>query len=238
MSGRPSVEANIGSGTIPPLNGADPIGASTAAAPETVLKALEIQPVGDFPGIADALADMSQPAPKPPIEHLLLKHNSVPPKAAFRVQPRQGAGLYLWMVSLPFGTAQEGEAFTHPIVGSLRESLIKECENLIPKRYEIRLIFDASQKYSLLEVAADPAHTKQGEENRQSLLRLLARAEEQWTLGSRAAGLWTATPSAFDFSIEWPTQTLAELAGRTYSGLLIRDLDNVIIRRYRKRKAG
>jgi hypothetical protein len=240
---------------IPPFNGADPVAAARKAARAASaakareakarkkaegaaadVKAPEIQPAGNFPGIDDALADMSQPPPKPPAEHLLLKHSSTPPRAAFRARPREGAGIFLWMVSLPYGTAQEGESFVHPIAASLRNPLAEECPALVPKRYEIRLIFDASRKYSLLEVAADPAHSERGEDNRQSLLRLLVLAEKQWILGERMSGLWVATPSAYEFSIEWPAQPLPELVARTYSDSIIRGMDCPILQRFRKRK--
>jgi hypothetical protein len=126
------------------------------------LETPKIQSAGNFPSIKDAYADMSQPPPAPPVEHLSLDHSSSPPRAAFRVKPREGNGFFLWMFNLPFNTAMQGEAFTHPIAASLREQLMKECPALVPKRFEIRLTLDASGKYSLLEVPADPAPTVRG----------------------------------------------------------------------------
>ena len=162
---------------------------------------------GKTPSIEDAFADMSEPPPAPPVQYLRLAHSSTLPKAAFRVQPRVGDGVHLWMFNLPYGTALQGEAFVHPIVASLRKQLMRECPVLIPNRYEIRLILDATGKYSLLEVPADKLPTKRGEDTRQSFLALLGLAEKEVMFPVKtSAGLWATTRGAIDFPDVWPEQ--------------------------------
>jgi hypothetical protein len=111
--------------------------------PDPAPDAPEIQPAGDFPSIEDAFADISEPPPAPPIQHLRLDHSSTPPRGAFRVQPRDGEGVFLWMFAIPFGEAMQGEAFVHPIIAALRKPILRECPALIPKRFEVRLIREA-----------------------------------------------------------------------------------------------
>jgi hypothetical protein len=204
----------------------------------------EIQAEGDFPTVDDAFADMSEPPPQPPVKFFILDRSSAPPKAAFRVQPRVRVpdasgklvekGTHLWMFRVPFGEALQGEAFVHPIVATLRAQLVRECPALIPVRYEIRLLFDASLKYSLLEVPADPASTRKGEENRQSLLGVIAHAEKACTLAvKQAGGKWGAEPGAVNFSEKWPAQTLEELVRTTCKDDLITRINNVILQRFR-----
>jgi hypothetical protein len=204
----------------------------------------EIQAEGDFPTVDDAFADMSEPPPQPPDTLFVLDRSSAPPKATFRVQKRVqvldasgkfvGKGTYLWMFRIPFGEALQGEAFVHPIVASLRAQLVRECPALIPVRFEIRLLFDASGKYSLLEVPADPAPTRKGEETRQSLLGVIAQAEEACTLAvKQVGGKWGARPGAIYFPEKWPKQTLEELVRSTYKEDLIARMDNAILQRFR-----
>ena len=158
-------------GEIPPVQG-EPIiptddlnGAIRAAAgepeagSEPPFEKPEIQP-GKTPSIEDAFCDMSQPPPAPPVVLLVLDHSPTPPKGAFRVQLRQGDGVFLWMISVPWGESQAGEAFTYPIIASLRPRILLECPALIPVRFEIRLICHATGKFSLLEIRADPLKTQ------------------------------------------------------------------------------
>jgi hypothetical protein len=204
--------------------------------PRPDLEGPKIQPAGSFPSIEDAFADMSQPPPAPPVQHLLLEHSSTPPRAAFRTQPRVRAGIHLWMFALPYGTAMQGEAFVHPIVVALREPLIRACPALTPRRFEIRLILEASGKYSLLEVPADPALTTRGEETRQSLLRLIEHTEVEWTVPEKlAGGKWGATTAAYFAPTPWPAQSLHELSTLTYRDALIASMDHPILQRYRKK---
>jgi hypothetical protein len=150
----------------PGLNSAVDAAEKGGSSPD--LKAPDIQEKGNFPSAEDAYADMSQPAPAPPPERFSLDHSSSPPKAAFRVKEREGNGHFLWMFNMPFGTAGRGEAFTHSIAATLRGDLLKECPQLVPKRYEIRLTVEAGTdlRYGLLEVPADPAATAKGEDHR------------------------------------------------------------------------
>ena len=204
----------------------------------------EIQAEGDFPTVDDAFADMSEPPPQQPVTHFVLDHSSAPPKASFRAQPRVRVldasgkfvekGTYLWMFRIPFGEALQGEAFVHPIVASLRAQLVQECPALIPARFEIRLLFDASGKHSLLEVPADPAPTRKGEETRQSLLGVIGQAEKACTVAvKQVGGKWGAVPGAIYFAEKWPAQTLEELVRTTYKDDLITRMDNAILQRFR-----
>ena len=123
------------------------------------------------------------------------------------------------MFALSYGTAMQGEVFVHPIVATLRKSLMRECPALVPKRFEIRLILEASGKFSLLEVPADAVSTVKAEDNRQSLLRLIERAETEWMVPEKLAGKWGATPAAHTFqsrgpsraSANWPISPIAML---------------------------
>jgi hypothetical protein len=189
---------------------------------------------GKTPSIEDAFADMSEPPPAPPLQYLRLTHSSTLPKASFRVQPRVGEGVHLWMFDLPWGTALQGEAFVHPIVASLRKQLMRECPVLTPKRYEIRLILDATGKYSLLEVPADKLPTKRGEDTRQSFLALLGLAEKEVMFPVKPpGGLWATTRGAIDFPDVWPEQSIGELVSLSYDGELITAMNHAILQRYR-----
>ena len=84
-----------------------------------------------------------------------------------------------------------------------------------------RLIFEASGKFSLLEVPADAVSTVKAEDNRQSLLRLIERAETEWMVPEKLAGKWGATPAAHAFPVAWPKQSIGELADLTYRDALI-----------------
>jgi hypothetical protein len=220
------------------LNGAigAVVGESTVE-PEPLEKP-RIQPAGNFPSFQDAIADMSEPAPMPPIQLFVLNRSSAPPKAAFCIQPRVGKGLYIWMFAIPYGESVKGEAFVHPIIASLRESISRECPALVPKRYEIRLLFEASGKYSLLEIPADPSPTKRGEATRQSLLAALALVEkrqEMMIVVKGADGNWGAVDAAIVSPVTWPSQTLFELAGSTYDPDMITSMDHSTLERFRKR---
>ena len=220
------------------LNGAIGAAAGESAGepgPEPAPEAPEIQPAGSFPSVDDAFADMSKPPPAPPIEHLRLDHSSTPPRGAFRVQPREGEGFFLWMFAIPYGEALQGEAFVHPIIATLRESIMRECPALVPKRFEIRLIREASGKYSLLEVPADPLQTKRAEDTRQSFLKLIARGERECIVGEKLAGNWVVTPAATELPDEWPEQTLGQLVRLTYLEGLVATMDNPILLRFRKK---
>jgi hypothetical protein len=220
------------------LNGA--IGAAVGEpapepAPPADIEAPKIQPAGNFPSFKDAFADMSKPPPAPPPQLLVLERSSTPPKGAFRVQPRQGPGLHLWMFALPYGTAMQGEAFIHPIVAALREPLMRECPALVTKRYEIRLILGANGKYALLEVPADKFSTKKAEDARQSLLKLIGLAEGGCTIGEKVpGGNWGATPALCAFPDTWPAQSLVELAASTYDPDMVTNMNNPILQRFRK----
>jgi hypothetical protein len=220
------------------LNGAigAVVGGSTPE-PEPLEKP-EIQPAGNFPSFQDAIADMSEPPPAPPTRLFVLNRSSAPPKAAFCVQPRVGKGLRIWMFSIPYGESVSGEAFAHPIISSLRESLLRECPALVPKRFEIRLLFDAGDKYSLLEVPADPFPTKKREASRQSLLAALATIEkkrEMMLVTKGADGNWGAVDAARVFPVVWPAQSLLELAGSTYDPDMITNTDHATLERFRKK---
>ena len=120
------------------------------------------------------------------------------------------------MFALPYGEALQGEAFVHPIVASLREPILRECPALVPKRYEIRLILEASGKYSLLEVPADPAPTKKGEETRQSLLGDRSRGEGSGWSRRSWRGQWGATPAGGSLSRHVARAEPRELVEATY----------------------
>jgi hypothetical protein len=194
-----------------------------------------IQPKGDFPNLEDAFADMSKPASTPPILHGIIGHSPIPPRSAFRVVPRDGSGLFLWMCSLPYGEALKGESFGYPVHGSLRDKLAEECPNLILKRFEIRLVIDAGSKPSFLEVPADPAGNTQGEDNRQSLLRMLAYAETNWTIAVRAyGGKWTWSDAATKLPLILPAQSFRELADLTYTGAMLVNMNHFVLQRFRR----
>ncbi len=195
----------------------------------------EIQP-GKTPSVEDAFADMSEPAPAPPVTLLVLDHSPTPPKGAFRVQPRQGNGVFLWMFAIPYGESQTGEAFVHPIVASLRPQILLECPALIPVRYEIRLIRSATGKFSLLEIPADPAKTKKGEATRQSLLQLIGRAEKGALVATKdqgAGGTWCPQDAEVVIPDEWPVQSLLKLVGTTYQADLITVMNHPVLARFR-----
>jgi hypothetical protein len=141
------------------------------------------------------------------------------------------------MFNMPFGTAGRGEAFTYPVAAALREQLMKECPQLVPKRFEIRLCVEAGTdlKYSLLEVSADPAGTVKAENTRLSLLRLIERAEEEWTIGEKFAGIWGGTPSAYVYPVVWLEQSLKLLSDLVYLPPMIRDMNHPILQRFRKK---
>ena len=190
----------------------------------------EIQP-GKTPSIEDAFADMSKPPPAPPAVLLVLDRSSSPPKGAFRVQLRQGTGVFLWMFATPYGESQTGEPFVHPIVASLRSQILLECPALIPVRYEIRLVRSAIGKFSLLEIPADPMKTKKAEATRQSLLQVIEYAERRSTRRhegtrggrdlvpaggrslfpmsgpSRASSSWSAPPTKPTWLRTWTTRS-------------------------------
>jgi hypothetical protein len=220
------------------LNGA--IGAvvgESAIEPEPLEKP-EIQPAGNFPSFQDAIADMSEPPPAPRVQLFVLNRSSAPPKAAFCVQPRVGKGLHIWMFAIPYGDSVSGEAFANPIISSLRESLLRECPALVPKRFEIRLLFDASGKYSLLEVPTDPFPTRKREATRQSLLAALATIEkkrEMMLVTKGTDGNWGAVDAVIAFPVICPAQSLFELAGTTYDPDMITSMDHATLERFRKR---
>lgn len=194
----------------------------------------EIQP-GKTPSVEDAYADMSEPAPAPPAILLVLDHSSSPPKGAFRVQPRRGGGVFLWMFPIPYGEGQTGEAFVHPIIASLRPQILLECPVLIPVRYEIRLVRSAIAKFTLLEIPADPMKTKKAEATRQSLLQVIEYAEARSTLATKepgAGGSWCPQEGIF-IPNEWPDQSLKELVGTTYKADLITTITHPVLARFR-----
>jgi hypothetical protein len=203
--------------------------------PEPAPEAPQIQSAGSFPTVDDAFADMSKPPPAPPIEHLRLDHSSTAPRGSFRVKSREGEGFFLWMIATPYGEALQGEAFVHPIIASLRESISRECPALIPKRFEIRLIREASGKFSFLEVPADPLGTRRAEDTRQSFLKLIARAEKESVVGMKVAGNWAVEPAEFEVPDEWPEQSQGELVRLAYLEDLITTMDNPILLRFRKK---
>jgi hypothetical protein len=220
------------------LNGA--IGAAVGGAGEPGLPPdpkPEIQP-GRTPSIEDAYADMSEPPPAPPVVLLVLDRSSAPPKGGFRVKPREGKGVFLWMFATPYGESQEGEAFVHPIVASLRPRILRECPALVPVRYEIRLIRAANLKFSLLQIPADPMKTKKAEATRQSLLQVLEIAEEKAIVGTKApgtGGTWGWQDAAMAIPNDWPEQSLLKLVGTTYQADLIADIDNPVLARFRQK---
>jgi hypothetical protein len=195
-----------------------------------------IQPAGGFPSLDEAIADMSQPPPTPPMIHTLLPHSTKPPAASFRVIPREGKGLILTMVTLPFGAAKQGEPFTHPISARLLNQLMKECPTLKVKRYEIRLVVDAAGNPSFLEVPADPAGNELGEQNRLSLLRVLEYAEQHWTLAVKEnGGRWGRNDGAAEAPLVIPTQSFRELADLTYRGAMFVNMDHPTLVRFKRK---
>ena len=204
---------------------------------DTPARGPDIQPPGSFPDISEAFADMSEPPPAPRIRHSKMKRSSVPPQEAFRVQRRIGNGVFLHMFPLPYGTALQGEAFDYPFVAPLKERLARECPQLVQKRYEIRLLRCASGAYSLLEVPADHAPTKRGEDTRKSLLRALEHGEMESVVVQKVAGLWTWQPSTYDIPKDWNDleQSIFELATLTYQADLIGDMDHPVLQRFRKK---
>jgi len=191
---------------------------------------------GKTPSIEDAFADMSEPPPAPPVVLLVLDRSSSPPKGAFRVQPRQGKGVFLWMFAIPYGESQTGEAFVHPIVATLRPQILRECPALTPVRFEIRLIRGATGKFSLLEIPADPAKTKKGEATRQSLLQLIEYGEKGAIVATKdpgAGGTWCPQEAEVVIPNEWPEQSLLKLVGTTYKADLISDMDHAVLERFR-----
>ena len=175
------------------LNGA--IGAAVGGTGEPELPPdlkPEIQP-GKTPSIEDAFADMSKPPPAPPAVLLVLDRSSSPPKGAFRVQLRQGAGVFLWMFATPYGRVRRANlSYTRSSPRSARRSYWSAPRS-IPVRYEIRLVRSAIGKFSLLEIPADPMKTKKAEATRQSLLQVIEYAERRSTLATKepgAGGTW------------------------------------------------
>jgi hypothetical protein len=198
-----------------------------------------IQGAGGYPSIADAMCSMDQPPPAPPKEHHSLNHGTMVPRSAFRVKPREGKGLHLYMFNMPWGTAGKGEPFTHAIAGSLLEQLRKECPALVPQRFEIRLVLEAGDdmRYSLLEVPADKAGTRKAEEVRRGLLHLLAKAEKEWRIAEKVAGHWDSNPAAYDWPVSWPAQNIFELGDLlVYGPLIHRSLDVPVFLPFRKAK--
>ena len=218
------------------LNGA--IGAAVGGADEPELPPdpkPKIQS-GKTPSVEDAFADMSEPPPAPPVVLLVLNRSSSPPKGAFRARPREGKGVFLWMFNIPYGEGQEGETFVHPIVASLRTQILQECPALIPVRFEIRLIRSAIGKFSLLEIPADPAKTKNGEATRQSLLQVVKRAEKEAIVATKTAGsggTWCPQEGEVAIPDEWPEQSLLTLVGTTYEADLITDMNHPVLERFR-----
>jgi hypothetical protein len=185
-----------------------------------------------------AVADRSQPAPKPPMTHFSLARSSSPPSMAFMTKPREtAAGFSLWMLALPYGTAQQGEQFSYPVAGlETAKSIMRECPKLANiRRSEVRLTCDANGKFCLLEIPADPAPTVAGENKRRSLLGAIAASESRFVVLERTAGLWTATEAVSAFPVEWPDQSLFELCKLVYRDDLISDLDHPILQRFRKK---
>jgi hypothetical protein len=230
----PESESSVVADDLDGAIGAVTGGAAAGPEPEPAdMDGPKVQP-GKNPSIEDAYADMSQPAPADPIQYLGLAHSSVPPKASFRVRPREGLGVFLWMFALPWGTALPGESFVYPIIASLRLQLMRECPALIPKRYEIRLILDATGKYSLLEVPVDKLSTKGEEDTRQSFLALLKLAEGEVMYPVKTpSGLWATTRGSIDFPDVWPEQRLRTLVDLSYEGELVADINYPVLQRYR-----
>jgi hypothetical protein len=221
------------------LNGAiDAAVGGQASAPDPVLDPPTIQPAGRFPGIADAIADMSKPPPKPPVELPPLSHSPSLPRVAFRVKPRERNGVFMWMVNLPYKTSEPGEAFTHPVSQAILKDLAKECPQLVPQRYEIRLVCEAGEsnsKYSLFEFPADPAATPSGEDKRRAVAKVLADAELEWRIAEKVGGKWGSTEAEHDGPVLWPEASLLELADPVYSEPMWRNMEHSILRRYRKK---
>jgi hypothetical protein len=218
------------------LSGAINAAEGEQAEPETKIETPKIQPAGNFPRPEDAYADMSQPPPAPAPDRFSLDHGTSPPQVAFRVRPRQGNGHFIWMVNQPYGKAEPGESFTYSIAAFLREPFLKEVPALVPYRVEIRLVLEAgtSLRYSLLEVPADPPPTAKKENARQGLLRMIQRAEVEWTIGEKVAGHWGGVPAAHDGPVEWLQQSDKELSDLVYLPSMIWQMDHPIVMRYRK----
>jgi hypothetical protein len=208
--------------------------ASEAASPPADLQPPPIQPADKPFTIDDCFADMSQPPPVPPQKYSVLRHSGSLPKAAFRVLPREGDGVFLTMISLPFGEAEPGQSFNYPIVNLLRESVERECPTLIVKRFEIRVAIDAAGKPSLIEVPADPLKNAVGESNRRSLLFTIELAESRSIIANKiTGGSWSWIEAGEAFEPTGLVQTQRELTKSTYAPDFITDMDQMVLRRFR-----
>jgi hypothetical protein len=225
------------SGKMPKIRISDPgLSGAVAAAKGEVEPDLErppIQPPRKLSLIQEALAAAANPLPQPAPQDYGVGRRLRAPRSAFRMKPREDEGRYLYMVSLPFGESLEGENFTFPIAFSLIDQLRDECPTLTVRRFELRLIYDAGGRFSILEIPVDPASTPKGEENRQTLLRHLATTETEWMVLMKMGGNWTSTPSAQKWPLEWPKQSFDDMIGKLYEPLIVTSLDNKTLMRYR-----
>jgi hypothetical protein len=204
-------------------------------APESTSEAPDIQDEGDFPTAEDAYADMSKPPPEAPLEFSELKHSSQVPQQAFRSIP-QDKYISLFMFNLPFGTAEEGEEFTHAVAANLLNQLAKECPHLAPRRYEIRLLLLANGSYRFLEVPADPLKTKAAETARRTLLDVLKVAERKWVLAVKKDGIWSPGDAGYcETPFKEPHQSYKKLVDLTYGRKIHRNLNAAVFRRYRRK---
>jgi hypothetical protein len=200
---------------------------------ESDIEAPDIQPAGAFPTAEDAYADMSEPPPEEPIEFMELNHGSGVPREAFWVIPQKSL-ISLFMFTLPFGTAMQGEEFVQAIDKKILDQFRKECPHLKVERFEIWLLQLADGSYYFLEVPADPRKTKQAERTRESLLKLLKLAQTRWVIGVKIAGIWGKHESPCSTFMAAPHQSYKELVDRTYGDKIHRDMSRAVLQRYRR----
>jgi hypothetical protein len=139
------------------------------------------------------------------------------------------------MVALPWGESEPEQGFSFPIPKSLLKSVADECPTLAVKRYEIRMAVDAAGNPSLVEVPHDPLTNKIGEQNRQSLLNTIKMAESKAILANKMSGGAWGHVDAPDFEPKIPVQTQAELVNLTYGPEFVRDMDQMVLRKFRRK---
>jgi hypothetical protein len=219
----------------PGLNGAVDAMENTAASSGQDLSPPPIQPANKPFTIEDCYADESEPPPTPPQKYSTLRRSGALPKSAFRILPREGGKkIILNMVAMPFGESEPGQGFSFPVPKELLKSLADECPTLTVKRYEIRVAVDAAGNPSLVEVPYDPLTNKIGEQNRQSLLNTIEVAESKAILANKMFGGAWGYVDAPNFEARIPVQTQAELVNLTYGPEFVRDMGQMVLRKFRR----
>jgi hypothetical protein len=204
--------------------------------PEQNLQPPPIQAANKPFTIEDCYANESDPPPTPPQKYSTLRHGGGLPKSAFRILPREkGKKNLLNMVAIPFGESEPGQSFSYPLPGKLVKPVAQECPTLTIKRYEARIAVDAAGNPSIVEVPFDPLVNKIGEQNRQSLLKVIEVAETKAILANKLIGGSWGHVEAPDFEPIIPEQSQAELINLTYGPDFITSLDSMILRKFRRK---